>query len=148
LTAHFIKEFNQLHGKRITGLSEPLRKAMAGYDWPGNVRELRNLIESMVVQDHDGTLDLDDMQEGDKLRRLVAPLNHAAGPSALVGRPLTEVEHYYIEEALKATNGNREEAAQMLGIGERTLYRKIKKWGLEKEEVRPGGKQQPEEEEN
>src|SRR5204863_478670 len=41
LSAHFIKEFNQRHGKHVTGIAEPLRKAMAGYDWPGNVRELR-----------------------------------------------------------------------------------------------------------
>src|SRR5262249_38665282 len=51
LAAHFIKEFNTKHGKRVTGIAEPLRKAMAAYHWPGNVRELRNLIESMVVQD-------------------------------------------------------------------------------------------------
>src|SRR5205823_2851500 len=62
LTARFIKEFDQLHGKRVVGVSEPLRRALAAYDWPGNVRELRNLIESMIVQDHDGTLDLNDIQ--------------------------------------------------------------------------------------
>ena len=56
----------------------------------------------------------------------------AAPPAAshLIGRPLEEVERYMIEEALKLTEGNREEAARMLGIGERTLYRKIKEYGL------------------
>jgi two-component system response regulator HydG len=132
LTAHFIKEFNQQHGKRVQGISEPLRRAMSAYDWPGNVRELRNLIESMVVQDHDGTLDLNDIQEGDSLRSTLSADNHAAGPSGLVGRPLNEVERFYIEQTLGLTGGNREEAARMLGIGERTLYRKIKKWELEK----------------
>ena len=48
----------------------------------------------------------------------------------LIGRPLEEVERFYIEKALELTQGNREEAATMLGIGERTLYRKIKEWGL------------------
>ena len=131
LTAHFLKEFNQLHGKRVQGVSEALRRALAAYDWPGNVRELRNLIESMIVQDHDGILDLNDIQEGDSLRATLSPNNHAASPSGLVGRPLNEVERYYIEQALDLTGGNREEAARMLGIGERTLYRKIKKWELE-----------------
>ena len=131
LTAHFLKEFNQLHGKRVQGVSEALRRALAAYDWPGNVRELRNLIESMIVQDHDGKLDLNDIQEGDSLRATLSPNNHAASPSGLVGRPLNEVERYYIEQALDLTGGNREEAARMLGIGERTLYRKIKKWELE-----------------
>src|SRR5262249_9604859 len=56
LTAHFIKEFSHRHGKKVTSVAEPLRRAMAAYDWPGNVRELRNLIESMVVQDQDGVL--------------------------------------------------------------------------------------------
>ena len=106
-------------------------KVMAAHDWPGNVRELRNLVESMVVQDRDGVLGMDDIQEGDGLRRLHLPDNHAAGPANLVGRPLTEVERYYIEQALELTNGNREEAARMLGIGERTLYRVIQDWKLQ-----------------
>jgi two-component system response regulator HydG len=131
LAAHFIKEFNQKHGQHVAGISEPLRKAMAAYDWPGNVRELRNLMESMVVQDRDGVLGLDDLQDDDNLRRLQFPDHHPAGPSNLVGRPLTEVERFYIEKALELTSGNREEAARMLGIGERTLYRVIQDWKLQ-----------------
>ncbi len=130
LVSHFIKEFNQRHGKHVTGLADAVRKAMAVYDWPGNVRELRNLIESMVVQDLDSVLGLDDLQEGDTLRGLQVADNHAPGPGNLVGRPLTEVERYYIEQALQLTEGNREEAARMLGIGERTLYRVIQDWKL------------------
>jgi two-component system response regulator HydG len=143
LTAHFIKEFNDLHGKKAKGVSEAVRRAMASYDWPGNVRELRNIIESMVVQDHDGILDLDDLPEGDNLSRMLTPGNHAAGPSGLLGQPLSEVERYYIEQALELSGGNREEAARMLGIGERTLYRKIKTWGLEKKEVNRGEGSEP-----
>src|SRR5439155_17405669 len=123
LAARFLEDFTQRHGKRITSIAGPLRKAMASYDWPGNVRELRNLIESMVVQDTDGVLDLDDLQEGDHLRRVQMPESNAGGPANLVGRPLTEVERYYIEKTLEMTQGNREEAAKRLGIGERTLYR-------------------------
>jgi len=131
LTAHFIKEFNGMHGKKVTSVAEPLRKALAAYDWPGNVRELRNLIESLVVQDTDGVLGLDDLQEGDTLRQLPL-LDHQVGnPASLVGRPLTEVERYYIEQALQLTEGNREEAARMLGIGERTLYRNMQEWKLQ-----------------
>jgi two-component system response regulator HydG len=127
LAAHFIREFNALHGKHVTAIAEPVRKAMASYDWPGNVRELRNFVESMVVLDTDGVLNLDDVQDGDVLRKAPAA-DGAAGPSNLVGRPLTEVERYYIEQALAVTQGNREEAAKMLGIGERTLYRNIQEW--------------------
>ncbi|HLJ96943.1 MAG TPA: sigma 54-interacting transcriptional regulator [Gemmataceae bacterium] len=132
LAAHFIKEFNRQHNKRVTGISESVRKAMAAYDWPGNVRELRNTIESMLVQDQDGVLGMDDLQEGDRLRGIPASTDTAAaGPANLVGRPLTEVERYFMERALERTNGNREEAARMLGIGERTLYRIIQDWKLQ-----------------
>src|SRR5262249_17333773 len=75
--------------------------------------------------DQDGVLGLDDLQEGDTLRSLQVPDNQAPGSTNLVGRPLTEVERYYMEQALAMTNGNREEAARMLGIAERTLYRMI-----------------------
>jgi two-component system response regulator HydG len=131
LAAHFIKEFNATHGKHVTRIAEPVRKAMATYDWPGNVRELRNFIESMVVLDTDGVLGLDDVQDDNVLRRLPAGDGPSAGPGSLVGRPLSEVERYYIERALAATEGNREEAAKMLGIGERTLYRNIQEWKVQ-----------------
>jgi len=131
LAAHFIKEFNQRHNKHVSGMAEPLRRAVASYDWPGNVRELRNNLESMVVQDQDGVLGLNDLQEGDTLRRLQFPDNHAASPANLVGRPLTEVERYYVQQCLEMTNGNREETARLLGIGERTLYRMIQDWKLQ-----------------
>jgi two-component system response regulator HydG len=131
LAAHFIKEFNQQHGKNVTRIADSLRKTMGAYEWPGNVRELRNTIESMVVQDQDGILDFDDLQEGDALRRLRSPDRAVTGLGSLIGRPLTEVERYFMEKALELTEGNREEAARMLGIGERTLYRMIQDWKLQ-----------------
>jgi two-component system response regulator HydG len=131
LAAHFIKEFNQRHGKHVTSVAEPVRRLLAAYPWPGNVRELRNELESMIVQDQDGVLGLDDLQEGDSLRRLQAAADHTGGPANLVGRPLSEVERYYIEQTLELTKGNREEAARLLAIGERTLYRVIQEWKLQ-----------------
>jgi two-component system response regulator HydG len=127
LAERFREEFAKRHGKRVSSISPHVRKAMDKYDWPGNVRELRNMIESMVVQDSDGVLDLNDLQEGDTLRRLPVT-DAAAGPGNLVGRPLIEVERYFIEKTLELTAGNREEAAKKLGIGERTLYRIIQDW--------------------
>src|SRR5262249_55548868 len=115
LATHFIKELNARHGKHVTGIAEPVRKAVAAYDWPGNVRELRNLIEGMLVQDQAGALGLDDVQEGDSLHRLQSPDYQPAGPAGLVGRSLTEIEYYFIEQTLQLTEGNREEAARLLG---------------------------------
>jgi two-component system response regulator HydG len=131
LAAHFIKEMNAQHGKHVTSIAEPVRKAMAAYDWPGNVRELRNFIESMVVLDTDGVLGLDDVHDSAVLKKVSPADGRVTGPAHLVGRPLTEVERYYIEQALALTEGNREEAARMLGIGERTLYRVIQDWKLQ-----------------
>ena len=117
------------HGKTITGVTPAVRKVLAAYSWPGNVRELRNAIESMIVVDSNGVLDLDDLTE-DLQAVSPHPVEGGAGPGGLIGRPLDEVEKYYVAECLKMTDGNREEAARMLGIGERTLYRKIKEYGI------------------
>ncbi len=130
LSAHFIKELTHRHGKKVTGIAEPVRKALAVYDWPGNVRELRNQIESMIIQDLDGILGMDDLQDGDPLKQIsTAPA--AIGVDSLIGRPLAEVERYYSERALDLSDNNREEASKMLGIGERTLYRNIQEWKLQ-----------------
>ena len=128
LQEYFIQDFNKKHGKHVKRIAEPVRKALERYDWPGNVRELRNLIESTVVQDQDCTLGLDDLPEDNALRRTSTTEGGAAGPAGLVGRPLAEIERYYTEKTLEMTGGNREEAAQKLGIGERTLYRMIQDW--------------------
>jgi two-component system response regulator HydG len=131
LVAHFIKEFNQKHGKKVTGMTEPLRRAFASYSWPGNVRQLRNLVESMVVQDHDGTLGADDLEETDRAELFAMTAPAATEADQLIGRPLIEIERYYTERALEITNGNREDAARRLGIGERTLYRMMQDWKLQ-----------------
>jgi two-component system, NtrC family, response regulator HydG len=131
LTAHFLKEFNQRYGANVKAIADPVRNLMRSYNWPGNVRELRNLIDSAVALDQDGVLGLDDIQESDLVRQSPTAETPASGPDALVGRPLNEVERYYIEQALELTKGNREEAAKMLGIGERTLYRVIQEWKLQ-----------------
>ncbi len=133
LTDHFIKEFAARHGKPVKGVAERLNSAFAAYDWPGNVRELRNAVESLVVQDFDGILDIDDLAESETLRQLADPASagQATGADQLVGKPLAEVERFYIERALELTEGNREEAAKLLGIGERTLYRCIQDWKLQ-----------------
>jgi two-component system response regulator HydG len=131
LAYHFLKELSQRHGKQVHSIARPVEDILRSYSWPGNVRELRNLIESMVVQDQDGVLGLDDLPEGDGLRRTPLAGDHAPGPANLVGRPLTEIERYYIEQTLELTKGNREEAARLLAIGERTLYRVIQEWKLQ-----------------
>src|SRR5262249_17861970 len=113
------------------GISTAARHRLLSYDWPGNVRQLRNVIESMVVVDVDEVLDIDDLPD-----ELAPPAGEVIAASSanglheLVGKSINDIEALFIGETLKATGGNREEAAHMLGIGERTLYRKIKEYGL------------------
>lgn len=131
LLAHFVKTFAKKYSKTIKGVTQAARQRLNEFSWPGNVRQLRNVVESMVVLDFDERIDLDDLPE-----ELAAPSNAAeirtgsAETPFLLGKPLIEIEKYYISETLKLTGGNREATAQMLGIGERTLYRKIKEMEL------------------
>jgi two-component system response regulator HydG len=129
LCDYFIKELTQTHQKPVRGVSAAARRALLAFQWPGNVRQLRNAIESMIVVDSDGLLDLDDLEATDVIP-VTEPAVLAPGCDGLVGKPLEEVEKFYIEQALKLTDGNREEAAKMLGIGARTMYRKIKLFDL------------------
>ena len=112
--------------------STAARRQLMAHEWPGNVRQLRNVIESMVVVDADGVLDVDDLPDEFAAASAGDTLAPAADSSlsSLVGRPLTELEKQFITETLQLTGGNREEAATMLDIGQRTLYRKIKEYGL------------------
>jgi two-component system response regulator HydG len=131
LIDHFLREFNRIHQKQIRAVSPAVRKMLSSADWPGNVRQLRNTVESMVVVDDDGVLDVGDLPDGDGLSAdPAAGSAEGAASTGLVGRSLDEINRHYIAETLKLTGGNREEAAKTLGIGERTLYRKIKEYGL------------------
>ncbi len=130
LIEHFLKQFTRRHHKQVQSVSAAARRRLMAYDWPGNVRQLRNVIESMVVVDYDGVLDLDDLPSD-----LAGPgegADDARGGNlaALVGKPLSEIERLFIAETLQQTAGNREAAAELLGIGQRTLYRKIKEYQL------------------
>jgi two-component system response regulator HydG len=130
LIDHFIKLFARKHGKQVKGLSSAVRRRLLAFDWPGNVRQLRNVVESMVVVDFDGLLDSDDLPEELADRAPPSGEPPTQNLTALVGKSLEEMEKLFISETLRSTGGNREEASRMLGIGERTLYRKLKEYKL------------------
>lgn len=130
LIEFFLKEFTTSHGKTVTSITPATRKALMSHPWPGNVRELKNTIESMVVIDYDGILDIDDLTEDIQASTTTVGEASGSGQLSLVGRSLEQVEKYYIAETLRMTNGNREDAAKLLGIGERTLYRKLKEYEI------------------
>ena len=130
LVDHFRKIHTKKHGKNVKGISADVSRLLYGHDWPGNVRQLRNVVESMVVVDADGTLDVDDLPPELSEATPTTESTPAEGPSHLIGKSMDDIERWAIEETLKLTGGNREETAKMLGIGARTLYRKLKEYNL------------------
>ena len=130
----FIPEFADEHGKEITGLTDAARRVLYHYDWPGNVRELRNCIENMVVLARTQVLDVadipNDVVEAVATEGLLALPPGRSPVAQLTGRTVREVERELIIQTLEHTDGDRSEAARMLGISERTLYRKLKRYGL------------------
>ncbi len=128
LTEHFLKEAAAETGSKVTGITQAVMTALTNYDWPGNIRQLRNTIRTMVVMCDREQLDIHDIPPEIHQVRQLAPGARAA--TALAGASLNEIEKHAIAETLAKTRGNREKAAKILGIGERTLYRKIKEYNL------------------
>jgi len=128
LIDHLIGEMNREHDRSIEGITPEARTLLVRYPWPGNVRELRNCIENMVVLSRSTMLEEVDVphQVAESGRERPA----TTGGYSLQGRSLSEVERDLIAENLRLCDGNREKTAKLLGIGERTLYRKIKEYGL------------------
>jgi len=140
LAEHFLRRFGVNHR-----LTPDTLEAMINYDWPGNVRELQNSIERMVALNTGPWLHVGDLPSSlqnhrasePSLASAVAagsetaqlPLLHA--PPRPAGLFLAAVEKETILKALTATHGDRAKAAQLLGIGRTTLYRKLKEYKIE-----------------
>ena len=127
LIDYFLKEAATEVGSKVTGITDAALTVLSHYDWPGNVRQLRNTIRTMVVMCDRDRLDARDIPlDIAQRRQLIA----GSRPAALGDVSLNELEKQAIEETLAKTKGNREKASKILGIGERTLYRKIKEYNL------------------
>jgi len=127
LTAYFIKEAASETGSQVTGITDAAQTILNGFDWPGNIRQLRNCVRTMVVMCERRILDIQDIPpEIHRPRQLAA----AGEKTDLAGVSLGELEKQAIIDTLAKTLNNREQAAKILGIGERTLYRKIKEYNL------------------
>ncbi len=126
LAHYLLQQANREHGLSVEGISSEAMILLTKYYWPGNVRELKNVIESVACEVEDRRIEADDLPESIRGSRDIVPVS--AG--SLVGLTMDEVERLMIERTLQATGGNREQAARMLNIGTRTLYRKIKEYGI------------------
>jgi DNA-binding NtrC family response regulator len=129
LVEAFIREFNLEHEKSITGISRGAMDLLMQYHWPGNVRELKNTIEGMVVLSPSGrVLDVSDLPE--QILRQVGSEMGAGGMYLRIGMTMEEIEKIAIEHTLRSVGYDKQKAAEILGIGLRTLYRKQKRYRL------------------
>ena len=128
LVEHFLRQSAEEHGVKITGVTGEAMRVLMGYPWPGNVRQLRNVVENMVVLASGTKLDVRDLPA-----EIYRPPQEVIDGQfvQLAGLSLEQAERELIRSTLKMTGGNREQAAKILAIGERTLYRKISEYGLD-----------------
>jgi two-component system response regulator HydG len=126
LVNHFLGQFAAEIERSLPRITEPALTRLVNYSWPGNVRELMNIIQKMVVTTVGDAIDVRDVP--DEVRS--DDSDEIGGMSGLAGVGLDKLEKEAIRQTLGMTGGNREQAARMLGIGERTLYRKLKEYGL------------------
>lgn len=137
LVIHFIEHYKQKTGRFISGISRRALDALVNYDWLGNVRELENAIERAVIIASGRAIDLEDLPEA--VARCASPhLLHQTRPAKRLEKgddvikleidvPTTmdEIEREAIEATLRYTSGDKSRAARTLGIGRKTLYRKL-----------------------
>ena len=136
LAAHFVARLNERFGSRKRlgpGALEVLRR----HDWPGNVRELLHVIEAAMIVSDEAEIGAAHLPPSIRSGPAGATAEAAAAGTApgSGGQPsgaltLVQLERSHIEAALRATDGHRAQAAQMLGISERNLYRKLREYGL------------------
>lgn len=119
----FLEEFAAANGKNIVGIDNRARSALYNYDWPGNIRQLKNCMESAVVMCAGSKITLDD---------LPPTISRTSSEDAIVvpaGIPMAEAEKIIILKNLALNRGNKTKTADILGIGRKTLHRKLDDWG-------------------
>ena len=126
LAQTFLGQLARQQGKPVQRISPAVAERLLAYAWPGNIRELRNCVERAVALARFGEIVLEDLPAHVREYRSSHVLLAASDPSELV--PLAEVERRYIERVMQAVNGNKRQAAQILGLDRATLYRKLERW--------------------
>jgi two-component system response regulator HydG len=143
LAQHFVEKYASRSGKHVVGISTAAAEALLGYDWPGNVRELQNVIERAVALTRVDRIAPEDLPA--KVQTARPPRIASTPPGGLTvdgGRSgdsrvelvaLEEIERRHILKVLDAVGGRRIDAAQILGLDRKTLYRKLAKYRGETE---------------
>jgi two-component system NtrC family response regulator len=133
LVEHFLKKYNRENKKNVTSLSKEARDLLMRYDYPGNVRELENIVERAVVLCRGDALTTQDLPLNLREGQAEAVLERDRGTQSLPDT-LEEIERQLIVKALERSGGVQTKAAEELGISERVLRYKMKKYSLAEKE--------------
>ncbi|MBQ5365393.1 MAG: sigma-54-dependent Fis family transcriptional regulator, partial [Spirochaetales bacterium] len=123
LATSFLNEFNKENKKSIEGFSNEARSAITAYDWPGNIRELRNCVESAVVMCRTSQIEIEDLPPA---------VSRARGGNTIeieLGTTMDEAEKKIILGTVAYCKGNKSKAADVLGLGRKTIIRKMQEYG-------------------
>jgi DNA-binding NtrC family response regulator len=131
LAQHFMARANERNKRAVAGFDPPALALLEAYRWPGNIRELENVVERAVIMKARGTIGVADLPA-----QIRSPRNPTPKETPVVGLPedgtdlramLEAVEARMIEEALERTNGNKNRAAELLGLNRTTLVEKLRR---------------------
>ncbi len=135
LANHFLREFAEQAGKQIAGFSDDVLGLFEAHPWPGNVRELRNVVERAVLFSRSELIGADELSAG--LRSGIgvgpAPATRPAAGVITMQQAVERAEIEAIRAALRSTGGRRSDAAEKLGVSRKTLWEKIKNYGIKPE---------------
>jgi DNA-binding NtrC family response regulator len=129
LVWHFLAGFAEEHQRQALEVSPEAMQALVRYSWPGNVRELKNLIENLVIFSKQPVLQLLDLPP-EVVQPAAGTAKDSPPPTRFEELNMSTIEKQAILQALEKTSGNRLRAAQLLGIGLRTLQTKLKEYGM------------------
>jgi len=131
LANHLLRQYAVVFDKKVMSLSQAAAEKLVTYDWPGNVRELGNCLERAVALAHFEEIQVEDLP--DKVRQQKSPRPSLSGNDVPELLTLEEVERRHVLRVLEACHGNRTDAAKVLGLDRKTLYRKLLRWGVSDE---------------
>ncbi|HVK73861.1 MAG TPA: sigma-54 dependent transcriptional regulator [Kofleriaceae bacterium] len=123
LAQHFLRRIAERTGKPVSGISPEAARKLLDYDWPGNVRELENCMERAVALTRLSDITVDDLPERIRDHQTARLVIAGDDPTELV--TLSEMERRYVRRVLAACSGNKTQAAKVLGIDRRSLYRRL-----------------------
>ncbi|QDT11918.1 sigma-54-dependent transcriptional regulator [Planctomycetes bacterium K23_9] len=124
IAEHFLKQFATAENKSVDGMADGVAEKLLSYSWPGNIRELRNVMERAVALTRYDKITIEDLPE--KISNFQSGTIFIGGldPAELVS--MEEIERRYIAHVLAATQNNQTQAARILGLDRKTIYRKLK----------------------